>query len=48
VTVAKGATIGAGSTITRDTPAGELSLSRSKQVTVSGWKRPVKQVKEKK
>jgi bifunctional UDP-N-acetylglucosamine pyrophosphorylase/glucosamine-1-phosphate N-acetyltransferase len=48
VTVAKGATIGAGSTITRDTPAGELSLSRSKQLTVSGWKRPVKQVKEKK
>jgi bifunctional UDP-N-acetylglucosamine pyrophosphorylase / glucosamine-1-phosphate N-acetyltransferase len=48
VTVAKGATIGAGSTITRDTPAGELSLSRSKQVTVAGWKRPVKQVKEKK
>jgi bifunctional UDP-N-acetylglucosamine pyrophosphorylase / glucosamine-1-phosphate N-acetyltransferase len=42
VTVAKGATIGAGSTITRDTPAGELSLSRSKQVTVAGWKRPTK------
>jgi bifunctional UDP-N-acetylglucosamine pyrophosphorylase/glucosamine-1-phosphate N-acetyltransferase len=42
VTVGKGATIGAGSTITRDTPAGELTLSRSKQVTVAGWKRPVK------
>lgn len=42
VTVGKGATIGAGSTITKDTPAGELTLSRSKQVTISGWQRPVK------
>ncbi|TCV82219.1 bifunctional UDP-N-acetylglucosamine diphosphorylase/glucosamine-1-phosphate N-acetyltransferase GlmU [Sulfurirhabdus autotrophica] len=46
VTVSKGATIGAGSTITRDTPEGELSLSRSKQVTVTGWKRPVKKAKQ--
>lgn len=42
VTVGKGATIGAGSTITRDTPPGELTLSRSKQTTVAGWKRPQK------
>jgi bifunctional UDP-N-acetylglucosamine pyrophosphorylase / glucosamine-1-phosphate N-acetyltransferase len=42
VTVGKGATIGAGSTITRNAPAGELTLSRNKQVTVVGWKRPVK------
>jgi bifunctional UDP-N-acetylglucosamine pyrophosphorylase/glucosamine-1-phosphate N-acetyltransferase len=42
VTVAEGATIGAGSTITKDTPAGELTLSRSKQITRTGWKRPVK------
>jgi bifunctional UDP-N-acetylglucosamine pyrophosphorylase/glucosamine-1-phosphate N-acetyltransferase len=42
VTVGKGATIGAGSTITKDTPAGELTLSRSKQITVAGWQRPVK------
>ncbi|MFH2135048.1 MAG: bifunctional UDP-N-acetylglucosamine diphosphorylase/glucosamine-1-phosphate N-acetyltransferase GlmU [Pseudomonadota bacterium] len=42
VTVAKGATIGAGSTITKDTPAGELTLSRSKQLTIAGWQRPVK------
>lgn len=42
VTVARGSTIGAGSTITRDTPAGELTLSRSKQMTISGWQRPVK------
>jgi bifunctional UDP-N-acetylglucosamine pyrophosphorylase/glucosamine-1-phosphate N-acetyltransferase len=42
VTVGKGATIGAGSTITRNTPEGELTLSRSKQVTLAGWKRPTK------
>jgi bifunctional UDP-N-acetylglucosamine pyrophosphorylase/glucosamine-1-phosphate N-acetyltransferase len=42
VTVKRGATIGAGSTITRDTPADELTLSRGKQVTVAGWKRPTK------
>ncbi len=42
VTIRKGATIGAGSTITKDTPAGELTLSRSKQLTIAGWQRPVK------
>lgn len=42
VTVAEGATIGAGSTITRDAPAGELTLSRAEQKTRHGWKRPVK------
>jgi bifunctional UDP-N-acetylglucosamine pyrophosphorylase/glucosamine-1-phosphate N-acetyltransferase len=42
VTVGKGATIGAGSTITRNAPEGELTLSRSKQVTLVGWKRPTK------
>jgi len=45
VTVGRGSTIGAGSTITRDTPPGELTLSRSKQVSVPGWKRPKKTVK---
>ena len=45
VTVKRGATIGAGSTITRDAPEGELTLSRSKQVSVAGWKRPVKEKK---
>ena len=42
VTVRRGATIGAGSTITREVPAGELALSRVKQKTIPGWKRPVK------
>lgn len=46
VTVGKGATIGAGSTITKDTPVGELTLSRAKQITISGWQRPVKKAKE--
>ncbi|HCI54054.1 MAG TPA: UDP-N-acetylglucosamine diphosphorylase/glucosamine-1-phosphate N-acetyltransferase [Gallionella sp.] len=45
VTIAKGSTIGAGSTITRNTPEGELTLSRSKQMTISGWTRPVKKSK---
>lgn len=42
VKVGEGATIGAGSTITKDTPANRLSLSRSKQVTINGWERPKK------
>jgi bifunctional UDP-N-acetylglucosamine pyrophosphorylase/glucosamine-1-phosphate N-acetyltransferase len=42
VTVGRGATIGAGSTITKDTPAGGLTLSRAKQLNVPGWQRPVK------
>lgn len=46
VTVNSGSTIGAGSTITRDTPEGELSLSRARQTTIPGWKRPVKQAKK--
>jgi len=42
VMVGKGATIGAGSTITKDTPAEQLTLSRSKQVSIENWQRPVK------
>ena len=42
VTVGTGATIGAGSTITHDAPAAQLTLSRSEQKTRKGWKRPRK------
>jgi bifunctional UDP-N-acetylglucosamine pyrophosphorylase/glucosamine-1-phosphate N-acetyltransferase len=45
VTIAQGATIGAGSTITKDAPADELTLSRAKQMTMKGWQRPVKEKK---
>ncbi len=43
VTVGKGATIGAGSTITKDTPEQKLTLSRAKQISITGWQRPKKQ-----
>jgi len=43
VTIGKNATIGAGSTITKDSPEHQLTLSRAKQVSISGWQRPVKQ-----
>jgi len=42
VKIAKGSTIGAGSTITRNTPPEELTLSRTKQISITGWKRPAK------
>jgi bifunctional UDP-N-acetylglucosamine pyrophosphorylase / glucosamine-1-phosphate N-acetyltransferase len=42
VTLGAGGTIGAGSTITKDTPEQSLSVVRAKQVTISGWTRPQK------
>ncbi len=42
VTVARGSTIGAGSTITRNTPEGQLTLSRIRQTSIANWKRPTK------
>ncbi|MEP7312022.1 MAG: bifunctional UDP-N-acetylglucosamine diphosphorylase/glucosamine-1-phosphate N-acetyltransferase GlmU [Pseudomonadota bacterium] len=42
VSVGAQATIGAGSTITQDAPAGKLTLGRARQVTIEGWQRPVK------
>jgi bifunctional UDP-N-acetylglucosamine pyrophosphorylase/glucosamine-1-phosphate N-acetyltransferase len=47
VRVARNATIGAGSTITKDTPADKLTLSRAKQITLDGWVKPVKNEKDK-
>ncbi|MDD5265997.1 MAG: bifunctional UDP-N-acetylglucosamine diphosphorylase/glucosamine-1-phosphate N-acetyltransferase GlmU [Methylococcales bacterium] len=45
VTIGKNATIGAGSTITRDSPENQLTLSRVKQVSIRDWQRPVKKEK---
>ena len=45
VTVRAGAYIGAGSTITREAPAGKLTLTRAKQTTIDAWKPPVKKPK---
>ena len=42
IRVGKGATIGAGTTLTKDAPADKLTVSRAKQITVDGWQRPVK------
>ncbi len=42
VTIGAGGTVGAGSTITKDAPAGALSVARGKPVTIAGWQRPVK------
>ena len=42
VTVGKGATLGAGTTLSKDAPAGKLTVSRAKQVTIDVWQRPVK------
>jgi bifunctional UDP-N-acetylglucosamine pyrophosphorylase/glucosamine-1-phosphate N-acetyltransferase len=45
VTIGSGATIGAGSTITKDTPEQKLTLARSKQFTIDNWQRPQKKPK---
>ncbi|WP_313320954.1 bifunctional UDP-N-acetylglucosamine diphosphorylase/glucosamine-1-phosphate N-acetyltransferase GlmU [Stenotrophomonas sp.] len=42
VTLADGATIAAGSVITRNAPEGKLTVARSRQETIDGWVRPVK------
>jgi bifunctional UDP-N-acetylglucosamine pyrophosphorylase/glucosamine-1-phosphate N-acetyltransferase len=42
VKVGEGATIGAGTTLTKDAPEHQLTLSRAKQTTISGWKKPEK------
>ena len=42
VRVGKGATLGAGTTLTKDAPAEQLTVSRAKQISLAGWQRPVK------
>ncbi|WP_011296419.1 bifunctional UDP-N-acetylglucosamine diphosphorylase/glucosamine-1-phosphate N-acetyltransferase GlmU [Cupriavidus necator] len=46
VTVRRGATIGAGTTLTKEAPADKLTLSRAKQMTLDAWQRPVKKAKQ--
>ena len=45
IEIGDGATIGAGSTISKNAPPGKLTVARAKQLTVDGWKRPAKKVK---
>lgn len=44
VTIEDDATIGAGTTLVKLAPQGELTLSRAKQVTIPGWKKPIKKL----
>ena len=45
VRISKGSYIGAGSTITKDTPAGQLTVARARQMAIPGWKPPKKKDK---
>ena len=42
LTVGAGGTVGGGSTLTKDTAPGALSVARGKQVSIANWKRPAK------
>jgi bifunctional UDP-N-acetylglucosamine pyrophosphorylase/glucosamine-1-phosphate N-acetyltransferase len=42
ITVGDGATIGGGSTVAKDVPAGKLTVARARQVSIEGWQRPKK------
>ncbi|MCX7148679.1 MAG: bifunctional UDP-N-acetylglucosamine diphosphorylase/glucosamine-1-phosphate N-acetyltransferase GlmU [Rhodocyclales bacterium] len=48
VTVGRGATLGAGTTLTKDAPPDQLTVSRAKQTSIPGWKRPTKNANPKK
>lgn len=43
VTVGRGATLGAGTTLTKNAPANALTVSRARQLTLEGWQKPQKQ-----
>jgi bifunctional UDP-N-acetylglucosamine pyrophosphorylase/glucosamine-1-phosphate N-acetyltransferase len=45
VTIGAGGTVGGGSTITKSTPAGALSVARGKQASIADWQRPKKMAK---
>ena len=42
VTIGAGGTVGGGSTVTKDTPAGALTVARGKQISIPNWQRPIK------
>ena len=42
MTLGDGATIGGGSTIAKDAPAGQLTVARARQASLASWQRPVK------
>jgi len=44
VTIGRGGTVGGGSTITKDAPAGALSVARGRQVSIANWRRPAKKI----
>ena len=46
LTVGRGATVGAGSTLTKSAPHGALTLERARQHTVEAWRRPTKATPE--
>jgi len=46
LTVGKNATIGAGSTITENVPSDDLTLTRTKQITVEGWRKPQRETEK--
>jgi len=43
VTIGEGGTVGGGSTVCKNTPPGQLTVARARQVSIAGWSRPVKQ-----
>jgi bifunctional UDP-N-acetylglucosamine pyrophosphorylase/glucosamine-1-phosphate N-acetyltransferase len=45
LTIGDGATIGAGSVISKAAPSGQLTVARARQTTIAGWSRPVKKKK---
>jgi bifunctional UDP-N-acetylglucosamine pyrophosphorylase / glucosamine-1-phosphate N-acetyltransferase len=45
VNLGAGGTVGGGSTVSKDTPPGQLTVARAKQVSIAGWTRPVKKPK---
>ena len=42
VTIGDGSTVGGGSTVSKDVPAGKLVVARARQVIIDGWQRPRK------